>query len=157
PAEVPGLVGVFEPHAAIAVAAASAVVREMTGVRRDRFVRLVRIRVSFGAGPRCRGPFLGTKLRRGWEQLGKHSVYLAVTGGSSSCRDAGSSRSPHAARRGSAPKGVTMRVLLVEDHGELADTIADVLRGEGMAVDVVLDGAAALRNASIYDYDVVVL
>jgi DNA-binding response OmpR family regulator len=50
-----------------------------------------------------------------------------------------------------------MRVLLVEDHEELADTIADVLRGEGMAVDVVLDGAAALRNAQIYTYDVVVL
>lgn len=50
-----------------------------------------------------------------------------------------------------------MRVLLVEDHQELADTIADVLRGEGMAVDVVLDGAAALRNAQIHDYDVIVL
>ena len=36
-----------------------------------------------------------------------------------------------------------MRVLLVEDHEELAETVADVLRGEGMAVDVTFDGQAA--------------
>ena len=29
-----------------------------------------------------------------------------------------------------------MRVLLVEDHQELVETVADVLRSEGMAVDV---------------------
>ncbi len=50
-----------------------------------------------------------------------------------------------------------MRVLLVEDHQELAETVADVLRCEGMAVDVVLDGRTALDRAAVYDYDVVVL
>jgi DNA-binding response OmpR family regulator len=50
-----------------------------------------------------------------------------------------------------------MRVLLVEDHQELAETVADVLRGEGMAVDVALDGQAALDRAGITPYDVVVL
>jgi DNA-binding response OmpR family regulator len=50
-----------------------------------------------------------------------------------------------------------MRVLLVEDHEELAETVADVLRGEGMAVDVALDGEAALEHAEINSYDVVVL
>ncbi|MGO9959623.1 MAG: response regulator transcription factor [Solirubrobacteraceae bacterium] len=50
-----------------------------------------------------------------------------------------------------------MRVLLVEDHHELAETIADVLRSEGLAVDVALDGEAALRRAGVYSYDVVVL
>jgi DNA-binding response OmpR family regulator len=50
-----------------------------------------------------------------------------------------------------------MRVLLVEDHEELAETVADVLRGEGMAVDVALDGEAALERAGINRYDVVVL
>jgi DNA-binding response OmpR family regulator len=50
-----------------------------------------------------------------------------------------------------------MRVLLVEDHAELAETVADVLRGEGMAVDVALDGQTALDRAGVYSYDVVVL
>jgi DNA-binding response OmpR family regulator len=50
-----------------------------------------------------------------------------------------------------------MRVLVVEDHSELADTIADGLRREGMAVDVAHDGAQGLYNAQVYEYDVVVL
>jgi DNA-binding response OmpR family regulator len=50
-----------------------------------------------------------------------------------------------------------MRVLLVEDHQELAETVADVLRSEGMAVDVVLDGQSALDRTWINRYDVVVL
>jgi DNA-binding response OmpR family regulator len=50
-----------------------------------------------------------------------------------------------------------MRVLLVEDHEELAETVADVLRSEGMAVDVVFDGQAALERAGIDCYDVIVL
>jgi DNA-binding response OmpR family regulator len=50
-----------------------------------------------------------------------------------------------------------MRVLLVEDHQELAETVADVLRSEGMAVDVAPDGHAALERAGISRYDVVVL
>jgi len=50
-----------------------------------------------------------------------------------------------------------MRVLLVEDHAELAGVVADVLRREGMAVDVAFDGAAALERTAVNDYDVVVL
>jgi DNA-binding response OmpR family regulator len=50
-----------------------------------------------------------------------------------------------------------MRILLVEDHEELAATVADVLRSEGMAVDVALDGQAALDRAALNGYDVVVL
>ena len=50
-----------------------------------------------------------------------------------------------------------MRVLVVEDHEELAEAIAKGLRREGMAVDVALDGASALQRASIYGYDVIVL
>ncbi len=50
-----------------------------------------------------------------------------------------------------------MRVLLVEDHAELADTVAVGLRREGLAVDVALDGRDALAHAAIVDYDVVVL
>ena len=50
-----------------------------------------------------------------------------------------------------------MRVLLVEDHEELAQAVAEVLRREGMAVDVVFDGEEALARAEITHYDVVVL
>ncbi len=50
-----------------------------------------------------------------------------------------------------------MRVLVVEDHEELAETIGLGLRREGMAVDVALDGQTALRQAAVYGYDVIVL
>jgi DNA-binding response OmpR family regulator len=50
-----------------------------------------------------------------------------------------------------------MRVLVVEDHVRLAQSVARVLRREGMAVDVAFDGAAALDRTVEVDYDVVVL
>ncbi len=50
-----------------------------------------------------------------------------------------------------------MRVLLAEDHEELAVTVAGVLRREGMAVDVALDGCEALSRATVNRYDVIVL
>ncbi len=50
-----------------------------------------------------------------------------------------------------------MRVLVVEDHEELASTLAIGLRREGMAVDIALDGEAGLRRALVNEYDVVVL
>jgi DNA-binding response OmpR family regulator len=50
-----------------------------------------------------------------------------------------------------------MRVLIVEDHRELAVTIASGLRREGMAVDVAFDGRDGLEHAVRDSYDVVVL
>ena len=50
-----------------------------------------------------------------------------------------------------------MRVLVVEDHEELAEAIGTGLRREGMAVDIVLDGVAALDHVAVTRYDVVVL
>src|ERR1700689_1458628 len=50
-----------------------------------------------------------------------------------------------------------MRVLIVEDHRDLAMTVADGLRREGMAVDVAFDGQEGLRHGVQDDYDVVVL
>jgi DNA-binding response OmpR family regulator len=50
-----------------------------------------------------------------------------------------------------------MRVLVVEDFEILAHSIATGLRREGMAVDVVLDGSAALMRLAVTRYDVVVL
>jgi DNA-binding response OmpR family regulator len=48
-------------------------------------------------------------------------------------------------------------VLVVEDFEILARSIGTGLRREGMAVDVVLDGADALEHLAITRYDVVVL
>ena len=50
-----------------------------------------------------------------------------------------------------------MRVLVIEDDGELAEAIGTGLRQEQMAVDVVFDGAAGLERALVTDYDVIVL
>ena len=50
-----------------------------------------------------------------------------------------------------------MRVLVVEDHQELAEAVAAGLRREGMAVDLSFDGDSALDQASWTDYDVIVL
>jgi DNA-binding response OmpR family regulator len=50
-----------------------------------------------------------------------------------------------------------VRVLVVEDEDVLADAIARGLRWEGIAVDVALDGDAALEKASVNTYDVIVL
>jgi DNA-binding response OmpR family regulator len=50
-----------------------------------------------------------------------------------------------------------MRVLVVEDHAELAESVARVLRRDGIAADIAADGEEALRRAAVVDYDVVVL
>ncbi len=50
-----------------------------------------------------------------------------------------------------------MRVLIIEDHAELAETVAIGLRRARMAVDVAFDGPGGLARALNNDYDVVVL
>jgi DNA-binding response OmpR family regulator len=50
-----------------------------------------------------------------------------------------------------------MRVLVAEDDEVLAGAVATGLRREGMAIDVALDGAAALERLAVNRYDVVVL
>ncbi len=50
-----------------------------------------------------------------------------------------------------------MRVLVVEDHAELARDIAEGLRDRGIATDLAFDGRAALQKGSVYRYDVIVL
>jgi DNA-binding response OmpR family regulator len=52
---------------------------------------------------------------------------------------------------------VRVRVLVVEDHVELARDIAEGLRDRGIATDVAYDGAAALQKGLVYRYDVIVL
>ena len=50
-----------------------------------------------------------------------------------------------------------MRVLVIEDDEEMAQTVASGLRREKIAVDVAFDGPAGLERAQLNDYDVVVL
>jgi DNA-binding response OmpR family regulator len=50
-----------------------------------------------------------------------------------------------------------MRVLVVEDHVKLANTIAAGLRREGMTVDLAFDGTEALGRTATTSYDVLVL
>jgi DNA-binding response OmpR family regulator len=50
-----------------------------------------------------------------------------------------------------------VRVLVVEDESLLADAIAEWLRREAFAVDVVYDGGSAVERILVNDYDVVVL
>ena len=48
-------------------------------------------------------------------------------------------------------------MLVVEDEELLADAIAEGLRREALAVDVVYDGDAALERLGVHEYDVLVL
>jgi DNA-binding response OmpR family regulator len=50
-----------------------------------------------------------------------------------------------------------MRILVVEDEPLLAGAVAEWLRGDAHAVDVVHDGGAALERIDVNEYDVVVL
>src|SRR5215471_4666813 len=59
-------------------------------------------------------------------------------------------------RRG-VPRGATVRVLVIEDHAEMAETVAVGLRRAQMAVDVALDGPTGLDRALTHGYDVIVL
>jgi DNA-binding response OmpR family regulator len=52
---------------------------------------------------------------------------------------------------------VRVRVLVVEDHVELARDIAEGLRDRGIATDLAHDGTAALQKGVVYRYDVIVL
>ncbi|NDU77217.1 response regulator [Actinomadura sp. DSM 109109] len=54
-------------------------------------------------------------------------------------------------------QGADVRVLVAEDERMLADSIAEGLRAEALAVDVVYDGDAALERLGVHDYDVLVL
>ena len=54
-------------------------------------------------------------------------------------------------------QGGKVRVLVVEDERQLADSIAEGLRLHAMAVDVAYDGKAGFERASVNDYDVLVL
>lgn len=58
---------------------------------------------------------------------------------------------------GAKRTGAAVRVLVIEDDRELADTVAAGLRRSGMVVDVVTDGSTGLARAEEGEFDVVVL
>jgi DNA-binding response OmpR family regulator len=50
-----------------------------------------------------------------------------------------------------------VRVLVIEDHAEMAEVVAAGLRRAQMAVDVAVDGPSGLERALTADYDVILL
>jgi DNA-binding response OmpR family regulator len=54
-------------------------------------------------------------------------------------------------------KEAAVRVLVIEDDQEMAETVAAGLRHARMAVDVALDGPSGLERAEVNGYDVIVL
>jgi two-component system, OmpR family, copper resistance phosphate regulon response regulator CusR len=50
-----------------------------------------------------------------------------------------------------------LRILLVEDQSDAAQVLAKGLREQSYAVDIALDGEAALYQTSINDYDLILL
>src|SRR5258708_36391488 len=69
----------------------------------------------------------------------------------------GSPPSRPGAGRMARKAGATVRVLVIEDHAEMAEAVATGLRPAQMAVDVAFDGAAGLERALTAEYDVIVL
>jgi DNA-binding response OmpR family regulator len=52
---------------------------------------------------------------------------------------------------------VEMRILVVEDERDLAESLGEALRAEGYAVDLAFDGNDARVKAAVYPYDLVTL
>jgi len=50
-----------------------------------------------------------------------------------------------------------MRILIVEDEKKVASFIRKGLQQEGYAADIVHGGAAAVQNAALFDYDLIIL
>lgn len=50
-----------------------------------------------------------------------------------------------------------MRVLIVEDNRELADTIADFLEAKGQSFDFAKDGITAVQRSATEEYDIILL
>lgn len=55
------------------------------------------------------------------------------------------------------PEGPPVRILVIEDESEMADRIADALRREGHAVDVLNDGEEGLERCELTPYSLIVL
>jgi len=57
-------------------------------------------------------------------------------------------------------KGVIMvkkQILIVDDDAELCEELGEILKGEGFAVETVLDGTVGQEKIASYDYDLLIL
>jgi DNA-binding response OmpR family regulator len=153
--------GLLEPQAAIVIADVSAAAVRSRPTDRNRCL----LRCVFIVSPSGLPAGAVTRAReRRYDPAGNSSVSTTFTRLLPRIEHPVQMAPPKAASdwigalRGDAPPGGgPMRILLVEDHEELAETVADVLRSEGMAVDLAADGQAALEHAGLYPYDVIVL
>lgn len=50
-----------------------------------------------------------------------------------------------------------MRILLVEDHADIAENIGDYLEGKGHIIDFAMDGLGGMHLALTHTYDVIIL
>ena len=50
-----------------------------------------------------------------------------------------------------------MRILVIEDHRDIAENIGDYLEPKGHALDYAADGVTGLHLAATHDYDVIIL
>ncbi|MEK7415195.1 MAG: response regulator transcription factor [Planctomycetota bacterium] len=55
------------------------------------------------------------------------------------------------------PQNPGMRLLLIEDHEQLRDSLANGLRAQGFTVDTASDGAAGWLAASAAEHDLIIL
>ena len=68
--------------------------------------------------------------------------------------ESGAAAAPSAAHAATPASAIAQRVLVVDDNVDVAELVAEVLRGEGHTVHVAHDGAAALRAAEEHRPDV---
>jgi len=55
------------------------------------------------------------------------------------------------------PTGNNVKILLVEDHADLAETVGDFLEAKGFTVDFAQDGNLAVRLAAAERFDAIIL
>lgn len=63
---------------------------------------------------------------------------------------------PRCTATSESPGKISARILVVEDEPTVATLIADILRDEGMRVDVLLESQSAVRQAEVETYDLLV-
>ena len=61
------------------------------------------------------------------------------------------------AQAAAGPKGITMRVLLIEDDVTTAAKIELILQAENFVCDIADLGGKGVERGKLYDYDIIIL